>query len=407
MSSYITNKKRGSPKTSDDKRKHDKPSALALKESRNRYPVIDLSTISDVPTAACVEMSKQIMMNPDIHTGDLFKLIAASNFETNKSDAIIVISASILESIGNKKAADKMLRKSGTVMNFYERMNLNNDQVRTSFCIMLFAIAPEFVKMVESSLKLSLERVQSLTTADHADHKVLEATGELMRGGSITASEHCKMLDDMAELKLNTKALDSPGSIQYTPEDGISVDDSISRVGKSSASVIKNTSPLTSRGIMRFVKENKAEAYKKFYNEFPSATRPVLPERAARNSGIGFRSSDSTIPDDVTESNFGDVMDSLLANKTRKTRRDSSMLTSEDMKAPISFVKSTNDTLANEMMNLGSNGRIADVMKYQVTSDDIDEMRTTNEYKNRERSAVITNSSSTNENEDDVLLSLL
>jgi len=407
MSSYTANKKRNSPKASEGRKRSEKPNALALKEARGRFPVIDLTTITDVPTAACVEMSKQIMMNPDVHTGNLFKLIAASNFETNKSDAIIVISAAILESIGNKKAADKMLRKSGTVTDFYDRMNLNNDQVRTSFCIMLFAIAPEFVKMVESSLKLALERVQSLTTADHADHKILEATGELMRGGSITASEHCKMLDDMAELKLNTQALDSPGSIQYTPEDSISVDDSISRVGGTAGSIIKNNSPLTSRGIMRFVKKNKEEAFKNFYNEYPSATRPLLPEKAARNSGIGFRSSESTIQDDITESNFGDVMDSLLENKMRKSRKDSSVSPSDQFKSPVSFVKSSDNTLADEMMAQNRRGNPVDVMRYQVTSDDIDEMKTTNDYKNRERSAVITNTSSTNENEDDVLLSLL
>jgi len=407
MSSYTTNKRRNSPKASEGRKRSEKPNALALKEARGRFPVIDLTTITDVPTAACVEMSKQIMMNPDVHTGDLFKLIAASNFETNKSDAIIVISAAILESIGNKKAADKMLRKSGTVTNFYDRMNLNNDQVRTSFCIMLFAIAPEFVKMVESSLKLALERVQSLTTADHADHKILEATGELMRGGSITANEHCKMLDDMAELKLNTQALESPGSIQYTPEDGISVDDSISRVGGAAGSVIKNNSPLTSRGIMRFIKKNKDEAFKNFYSEFPAATRPLLPEKAARNSGIGFRSSESTIQDDITESNFGDVMDSLLENKMRKSRKDSSVSPSDQFKNPVSFVKSSDNTLADEVMNQSRRSNLVDVMRYQVTSDDIDEMKTTYDYKNRERSAVITNTSSTNENEDDVLLSLL
>jgi len=307
-------------KRSESKTRKEKQEAYALSidVSSKRHPAIDLRTIEDVPTAACVEMARAIMKRPDIQTGSFFKLVSASRHAVNKSDAVIVIATAILHSIGNHRAAERILSRSVTVARFYETMRLDDDRVRDSFCVMLFAIAPEFVKMVESALSNALDKVKEMTDAPHAGRKLLDASGELMREGSISTSEHKKMMNDFSTLRINPDGEESSGSIQATPTELVGFSDSVSRIGDKVA--VKDSSPVTTFGLMRYVKDTPTVASDTFYAKFPDAARPVEAPGQLDKKGLGFQPASSAFSDNMSETEFSTAMNDLMAPKTKKNR---------------------------------------------------------------------------------------
>jgi len=304
-----------------------------------------MRTIDDVATLTCVELSRAIMTRPDINTGSLFGTIGASRNEVNKSDSVLVITAAILETIGNAKAAKDILNKSRTVTEFYLAMNLNNEKLRTSFVIMLFALAPEFVKMTESALRSSLEQVQSMTSAPHAETKLFNASAELMREGIITDVEQIKMMRDFTKISIDPSLTIDSSSIQNTPKEMIGSDDSVSNVGN--PYIAKSDSPLSTMGIMRYMKRNPTNMADNFYDVFPNAKRPVPPTSYRGRAGIGVSQNKSVVSDDISESNFTEIMNQML-NPATKTKRHS--LSSKD-KEVFNTISQTNGKLRNRSMS--------------------------------------------------------
>jgi hypothetical protein len=320
-----------------------------------------------------VEMSKAIMKRPEMKTGNFFRLVAASNNEVNKSDAVVVIVAAILGSIGNDKASQRMLDRSSTVAEFYERMNLNDARVRDSFVIMLFAIAPEFVKMIESSLKTVIERVQVMTTAPHADRKLLDATGELAKDGSVSPEEHAKMLEDLADIKMEDESAAALGSIQTTPTDGITADDSISRIGKEAVHL--DTSPVDTKGILRHIKRNRTIRAKDFYEEFPDARRPIQAKANTGRAGIGFPMAESAVSEPVTESNFSMVMNNLMGNSAAARSRPRVDSIHPFSRKPVGFVRSSYTSEFDTALEPDDNRVINMRTSAEVTREDIEAKR--------------------------------
>jgi hypothetical protein len=347
--------------------------ALSLDIKSKRSPAIDLRTIDDVPTAACVELSRAILKRPELQTGSFFKLVAAANNEVNKSDAVIVIVAAVLGAVGNEKASKRMLDKSSTVAEFYERLNLTDNRVRDSVVIMLFALAPEFVKMIESSLKTVIERVQVMTTAPHADRKLLDATGELAKDGSVSPEEHSRMLEDLAAVDINKERVVAESSIQTTPVDGITADDSISRVGKEA--VYLDTSPVDTRGILRYIKRNKTIATKDFYDEFPSARRPVAAAANSGRKGLGFPMAESAVSEPVSESNFSVVMNTLMRNPAVKKSRTAVDSIHPFRRNPVGFVKSTYTDGYDTALERQLDAECDMMTNAEVTREDIEEKK--------------------------------
>jgi len=269
-----------------------------------------MRTSTDVSILSCVEVSRQILRRPNINLGTLIKTIGASNHEVNKSDATIVISAAILEHLGNKKAAEEVLSKSGTVKTFYKNMRLDDDNLRSSFVILLFALAPEFVEMVQTSVKTSIERIQSVTSAPHASTKLIEAMSELEREGSITPTESLSMKRDTLKLEIPSPYDSRFDSIQNTPRDMIDTSDSVSQSGKSK--IVNDKSPLNTFGLMRHVKKRQAGVASDFYSDFPNAAKPIEPKINPSRSGLGFKVAESAVTIPESESGFSNVMNNLL-----------------------------------------------------------------------------------------------
>lgn len=381
-----------SSRGSNKNNKSGQRSALSSNLKTDRFPAIDMRTITDVPTLTCVELSRSIIKRPEVDTGKLFTAISASNHEINKSDTVIVLTAAILESIGNKKAAQSMLNKSRTVTEFFRAMNLDQPKIRDSFVIMLFAIAPEFVKMIESSVKTSLERIQEVTSAPHADQKLLEATGELAREGTITVREHSNLLEDLADLKINTnldfRIGDRPTSIQKTPSDGIDADDSISTAGKKA--IVKDRSPMNTLGMMRYLKSRKSPISDKIYEEFPTAQRPIQITGSNTRSGLGSRTAESAILDNVSESNFTTAMNGMLNPVLPNRRPTVNKEVGKLYKRPVSFEYS--GTLAEEIATTREELDESIAMKPEnmVTREDITEHNRKSTIGKEGRSPVIT-----------------
>jgi len=287
----------------------------------SRHPAVDMRTITDVPTLACVEMSREILLRPEMNTKTFFSTIVASREDVNKSDAVIMIAAAILEHIGNKRAATSILSKSRSVTEFYKVMRLDDSRLREAFVVLLFAVAPEFVKMIESSLKIALERVQDVTDAPHADTKLLLATGELARSNTVSQSEYSSLLKDVTKMRIST-VKDSPSDDNsYILSAEVRANDSISRVGAARSTVTDQR--FTSADIMKYIKEQRTGAKKEFYDAFPSVTRPIS-ESVSFNktrTGLGFSGSASAVANDGSKSEFSEVMNKLLPKHAPRNRR--------------------------------------------------------------------------------------
>lgn len=343
--------------------------ALSLNPRSGRQPSIDMRTIEDVSTLSCVEMSRQIMRKPEVDTGKLFSAIAASRNSVNKSDAVIVITAAVLETIGNKHAAESMLSKSRTVMSFYKSMRLDDATMRNSFVIMLFALSPEFVKMIESAVKLSIERVQDITEAPHATEKMVMAAGELMKDGSITVNEHSKIISDMHSLTIDTNVGTVMDPITSPGMDGISANDSASMVGK--GRVVKDDSPLNTLGIMRYIKNTPSAARSNFSHEFPMVRQPVSLQSNRARQGIGFKNLESEVSKAESETEFSMVMNSLMPTRkvtvsgaTRRPKLDRSN-SSRGKWGTTDFIASTDSGNSNDFTSA------LDSTDWNVTMDDI------------------------------------
>jgi hypothetical protein len=364
--------------------------ALSMSVRSSRIPSVEMDTIDDVATLICVEISRAIMTRPEINTGSLFSLIAASNSLVNKSDAVLVITAAILKSIGNNKGSDKILNRSQTVTNYYKDMRLTDDNLRNSFVIMLFALAPEFVKMIESSTSIALNRVKEMTVAPHSNTRMLVAANELMRGENITNEEHVSIMNDFAEATMGIREIDytEASSIVATPTDGITFDDSASRLAKSK--LPEDPDEINSVNLLRFTKRHSLDRHKEFYKRYPKAKRPIELSSHVDKNGLGYSNAESVVIDTVSESGFTSAINSLF-NRSPVSKRP--IISKEDTsplrKMPVRFRKQseTDDELEIKARQSSDINKYKDVV---VTREDVENKLNTSGNIDLNASEVIT-----------------
>jgi urease gamma subunit len=336
-----------------------------------------MEDVDDVPSLACVELSRSILTRPEVNTGSLFKLIFASGNKTNKSDAVLVIAAAILESIGNSKAAVDILNRSKTVSAFYRSMRLDDEKLRTSFVIMLFAIAPEFVKMIEACVKISLERVQNVTEAPHAESKFFQAASSLAKTGTVSPSEYNSLLRDVTKLEIGSSS--NRNSIQLTPTDMIDADDSASQFGSKRKTRIG--SAVTTSNLMRYIRDNKAREKPEFYDEFPTASKPIAPSVRQPRLGLGYKVAASEVTTTQTESDLTNALDQLLAPVPGHSHRRHRL--TQEQKSKFSKIAKVESADSEDSYATARNSRkdsvVIDPLQYLVTSSDIKESDTVKE----------------------------
>jgi hypothetical protein len=254
------------------------------------------------------------MSRPEVNTGSLFSAIAASRNNVNKSDAVIVITAAILETIGSKRAAERLLNKSGTVSSFYEKMNLTDDLMRDSFVVLLFALSPEFVKMIESAVKLSIERVQEVTDAPHAGTKMLEAAGELARTESISVAEHSQIMKDFANGRDIPRLSSTFVPASVNENDHVQISDSVSNLGLSPRA--NGNTNIREVDLMSYIKESNASNRSAFSGVFPGAKAPIQVIPRQNRTGLGFTLTSEIGMEDDQESGISGIMNNLLPKRT-------------------------------------------------------------------------------------------
>jgi len=364
---------KGSGSSSVGKRNKSQATALSVNVKSNRSPAVDMKEVEDVSTLACVELSRSIMRRPEVNTGSFFKIVSASRNDVNKSDAVLVISAAVLESIGNQRAAKSLLSKSRTVSEFYERMRLDDESMRQSFVIMLFAIAPEFVKMVETSIKMSLERVQDITSAPHANSKIVEAMGELYKSGSVSPTEHQKMLDEAMSMDKTPESADLRFSFTETPPDMIGFEDSASQTGNKSPSL--TASAMNTAGLMRYIKRTPAYKKSNFIYDVPTNNQPVVNSMTFNKNrqGLGYNTALSSFDDNMSESQFTTAMNNLLPRPPVKKRY--SLTSADKIKFKNPEVESVVDSSEAQSFATASMGLPVNYADYNVTREDISEIK--------------------------------
>jgi hypothetical protein len=393
----------GKKSVNEQSKTKERKGALSLSVKTSRFPCVDMTEVDDVATKICVELGREIMKRPDISTGKFFEAIAASKSDVNRADTVVVVTAAVLNQIGNGRAAESVLRRSKTVANFYADMGLEDPVLRGAFVVMLFTIAPEFVKMIESTVIIAIERVQDMTTAEHGDRKLLEATGELAKSGTVSPEEHASLLEDLTRMRLTQKAAIGDSSIQTTPTDGIAVNDSISVANKQEQKAVP-AGPNTV-DLMRKIRDNRGFNHSELYKDYPNLRRPVNLTPNMTRAGIGYKPAESAITGAQTESNFGDSMNAIYGT-TMASRRH--RLTNDEKRKysrSDSFVtaKSNPSTAENTATFNLSEPYLPEYN--EVTRDDIEAFRTQATAAELGYSEVIT----ADENDDDAssLLDLL
>jgi hypothetical protein len=255
-------------------------------------------------------------------------------------------------------------------------MNLTNEAVRKSFVIMLFALAPEFVKMIESSVRISLERVQSMTEAPHANERMVDVAGELFKDGLVSSSEHVDLMETFSNLRVNTTDLPSPSSIQETPEDVVGINDSISQAGD--RRIVVDNSPMNQRTLMRYIKNNKSSPSDNFYDRFPGAKKPVMHSRTSNRNGIGYTTANSAFTEAVTEDNIGVAMNAIMEGYTTSRRHKLTDSDREVFKKPVRFTEADSSLVPERARKDSMGMQSEDNVNMEITMDDINEMKIKN-----------------------------
>jgi len=272
--SFTSRKPKGSDTSSSNKERTPK----GKKPRTHRTPAIAIADDSDVITAICTEMSRRLLTNPDVRTGTLFETGRASRLPINMSDTVILVTASILEHLGNDKAAAACLCKSATVTKMYEKMGLNNELVRSMFVTAIFAMNPLFLTMAESCVRIAIERLSEEARPANEGSQMTNALEALTLDGTITKAES----ETTSSMRVTPYLRSRRNSIQKTPTNFIRPEDSASQTGA-------NHSRITSEhDLHEYLRRKKARRARTFTDEFPESRPPLSIRSNTNRYGLGF-----------------------------------------------------------------------------------------------------------------------
>jgi hypothetical protein len=276
---------------------------------REREVNIEMDSERDVSTLICIEISRAIMLNPEMNLGVFLRTASNSRRDINISDAVILISAAVLEHIGNKKMSDRLLTKSRTVTSYYDKMNLNLKEIREMFVTLLFALSPEFVKMVEASVKIAIERSATMGKDPISNEQVGNAIMSINESKLISNEEAADSLAFNSKVA-NTSAV----SIRNKAFWGSSI---LSVTASDSASVVDTTRRrrhrITDKDLLAYASRTKSGKEPNFSEVFPSAEAPVRVKANVHKSGLGYTRESNTSSLLINE------MNSLLGCKSVKS----------------------------------------------------------------------------------------
>lgn len=245
------------------------------RRERFRTPAVDLVPNLDAATQVSVALSKSVLQDPSVNLGTLIGTAADSRRDINISDTTILVSTAILEHLGGKESARRMLKKSVTCSKIYERMGLEREELRSMLVTMIFALNPEFVKMLEISLEIAIKEATKLTQVPFTSGRIE------------TAAEALSVMSDRGDIAVGRKPYKRRDSIQTTPTELIRPSDSISNVGAAPKGSLRKS--INESDLMRFIRRRSRGEEPEFGEVFFTAKEPVQATKYPPRSGLGSK----------------------------------------------------------------------------------------------------------------------
>lgn len=280
-------------------------SAMARVSKNRREPSANYSPDYDVSTLICTEISRAIMLVPNVNLGSFFGMANDARRDINKSDTTILVTAAVLASIGNKEMSKRLLDKSSTLTKIYERMGLNSDEIRNILVTMLFALSPGFVQMIEKVIKLTVDRSSKRGTEKKDDDPMVTALARLTIDNTISPSELRKASSFDVEKEPSFALEAGRTSIQNTPVSLISADDFYKEAEKAK----KDRHRISEKDLMSYSVRRHSGDESEFSEVFRSAQEPVAVRSVANSRktydrrGLGYTSANRVHPDYISAMN--------------------------------------------------------------------------------------------------------
>jgi len=269
------------------KRQHkraDSMSRLEGAKERRRIPSIEIDEERDVSTLVSMEIARAMLTCPDLDLGIFLETSSKARRDLSVSDSTILISAAILEHLKNKTMSDKLLSSSATLTGFYEKMGLKDKVIRGMFVTMLFSMNPMFVKLIERTIKLNINRSAALSDAPYSDQQIANALVRLTGEGTINNNELVAASNHDAESEFTSTSPLSPLSFTKTPREMIAPDDS--------ASVIKTIRPvrrsITQDDMMTYLGRRKSGIEPRYESVFTGSRPPISIQNKQNRYGLGY-----------------------------------------------------------------------------------------------------------------------
>jgi len=269
-----------------------------------RSPIISFEESSDVATAVCTEISRLMMLNPDMKTGTFLNAMSNSQMDINKSDATIIISAAILGHIGNEKMRDRLLSKSKTCARMYSEMGLEKPKLCEMFVIMHFAMNPTFCTLLSHAISVSLTRAQTFISEEVDKKKMANTANSMVRDGSWSNEEALSIFIPKSLEAAPSLAGDL--SFSKTPTSLIHPNDSISSVGD----IPDYRKRINTKDLMSYVVRKKKGNEPAFSEVFRSESipRPPLSNQNVNRRGVGYIPNEAERAGDTIQSKINNIL---------------------------------------------------------------------------------------------------
>lgn len=306
-----------SSKKTEKKRSRRSESVAAIQRvsKSRREPTADYKAEHDVVTLICTELSRAILLVPNVDLGSFSRTVSDSRRDINKSDTTILVTAAVLANIGNLDMSRELLYKSATLTKIYEKMNLRNDEVRNIFVTMLFALNPDFVAMIERVIKIAIDRSSARGVLRQDDDPLTTALARLTIDKTISPTELRKASSFDADLEPTLEVNSKRASIQKTPISLVSAKDFY----EMSTASTKSRHRITESDLMNYSKRRRSGQEQDFEDVFVTAEVPVAIDVAKTMRKPRDRSGLGYIKKSSPPSSYISAMNKILGSHNTKT----------------------------------------------------------------------------------------
>jgi hypothetical protein len=292
-----------SKKTKKDNKKPEKDEGMTLTEGRE--PVFDFNEANDVTTISAQLIMEKLRKGCDFNFSSYRALQSTANNEVNKSDAVIIISAAILNRLGANGAAQQVLADSDEAATYYANLGLDSKATLSTFTTLIAIIAPELLKASEMAITSLLSETSKSTKVTHSSSRLVAALTGVTEAGvfSRTETELSSILTNF--MPRGSRTALAQQLLMDSDSDGIMPQESVSRCNSGSSSKMRPvqesdaSTALTTANIMSHIKARQRGNSNDFSSTFKPIIKPNVPIAKRDNKGLGYVASDSSSEEEV------------------------------------------------------------------------------------------------------------